>query len=66
MTILSCPILLNNTAVCYACARECGCSFLRFAKRYTCVQGTICALWMSGSREIERSCDVRIPWRFKC
>lgn len=27
MTILSCPILLNNTAVCYACARECGCAF---------------------------------------
>lgn len=40
--------------------------FSSFAKRYTCVQGTICALWMSGSREIERSCDVRIPWRFKC
>lgn len=27
MTKLSCPILLNNTAVCYACARECVCVF---------------------------------------
>lgn len=30
MTILSCPILLYNVAVCYARARECGCAFSVF------------------------------------
>lgn len=30
MTILSCPLLLYNVAVCYARARECGCVFSVF------------------------------------
>ena len=30
MTILSCPLLLYNVAICYARARECGCSFPAF------------------------------------
>lgn len=66
MTKLSCPILLNNTAVCYACARECVCVFFVLQNVTPACKAHICALWMSGSREIERSCDVRIPWRFKC
>lgn len=30
MTILSCPLLLYEAAVCYTCARRCGCDFSVF------------------------------------